>query len=171
MSEIILQDQEIIDLTTQVNEGDYTKFKITLPGSDRVVTSENMKRSDIRASVLIDWCNAIRGQMHADYEGMREEMEAKRQKRIQEEDKAREAAAAEAGVVFADKAVHGVEGVLKAAQETSEEPKLIIPSQIAPDGSSQDNWAGNSDRLWADYGTALARVKRLEHILKERGEM
>lgn len=175
MSEVVLQDQEILDRTTQVNEGDWTQLKIVLPSTNRVVTSEKMKRSDLKGRTLIDWCEAIRGQMRADYQGNRDEMEAKRQRRIKEEDEAREKAA-EAAREVTGEVISGELGdaiILPDVESEmdSEEPKLIIPNEVKSNDSTQNGWSEDSARLWADYGAALAKVKRLEKILTDREEL
>ena len=168
MSEVVLQDQEIIDLTTQVNNGEYTQFKITLPGSNRVVTSENMRKSDIKGGTLIDWCEAIRGQMKADYTALRDEMEEKRKARIDEEEKAR------LEVLEQSEGQSGAEGVLLPAIEgefvnENDEPQLIIPVETIKKSTSA-NAEAHKANLWQTYGNLLGEVEKVKAQLRAMGE-
>jgi hypothetical protein len=159
----ILNDQEILDGTRQTSTNGYTQLKFTTPGKNgRTITSENIPQSQMKASVLIDWCDIIRTQMEVDEEAERDAMEAKRQARIQAED--------EKAKLMSQELVEGATATAHIMDEptVSDDTKLIVPSAVGvPEAAGQPT---RVTLLWEQYGHALGEVKRLEAQLRALGE-
>lgn len=159
MTQVILNDQEILDKTTQFNENGYVKFKFVVPGKGgRTITSNSIAKSDIGAATLIEWCNSIRGQMEADYNAEHDEKEAKRQTRIKAEDEAKNLQKA------VDEAVQSI----PEAQDNDisvSSGKLVLPASV------QANKISNHiNNLWTTYGNLLGELERVKAQLRAAGE-
>lgn len=151
MTLVVLNDQEILDKTIQKEDNGYLKFAFTTPGKGgREITSSSMPKDAVNAKVLIDWCDAIRGQMKVDYEKPAAEKEKKRQERIRKEDE--------------EKAK-----LLDSVPEDQLNKAVLLPEDFAEPGSAAAIPVTLS-HLWGQYGQALGEVKRIEAQLRAAGE-
>lgn len=145
MTQLILDDKDILQNTVQLNDNGYVQFKYTLPGKDgRTVKSDSIPRSALSGEAIITWCNFVRTQIAVDQDNTAAEKEKLRQARMKAEDEA------------------------KAAQEVQvEQPTpnsgLILPTLTAAS-------TGQSLSLWQQYGQLLGELERVKAQLRASGE-
>lgn len=160
----MLNHKDILGKTVQTNIGELIQLSYTLPGGE-VITSDKLKRSSLKGSVLITWCDAILGKIKQDSATNTPEQEASRQARIKRE--------GGGNGIFNDIAAREALGEGQPSLDIPLRPPESLSKETSPKSNSNVpvlSPAHLQEAIWSDYGLAMARVEQLKAKLRATGE-